>query len=137
MKIWVFWETLILKIFWIFSNCFLRRKHYVKSVQIRSLFWSVISRIRTEYGEIRSIWILFTQWNIYNAYTKTLISIYDHQKAKGFMTFLIPTLLPKLLFKSIINVTITFTNFNNITNSFSRLWMILWLWIWSYKASVV
>ena len=29
--------------------------HYVKSVQIRSLFWSVFSRIRTEYGEIRSI----------------------------------------------------------------------------------
>ena len=29
--------------------------HCVKSVQIRSLFWSVFSRIRTEYGEIQSI----------------------------------------------------------------------------------
>ena len=29
--------------------------HYVKCVQIRSYFWSVFSRIRTEYGEIRSI----------------------------------------------------------------------------------
>ena len=29
--------------------------HYVKSVQIRSFFWSLFSRIRTEYGEIRSI----------------------------------------------------------------------------------
>ena len=29
--------------------------HYVKSVQIRSFFWSVFSCIRTEYGEIRSI----------------------------------------------------------------------------------
>ena len=29
--------------------------HCVKSVQIRSFFWSVFSHIRTEYGEIRSI----------------------------------------------------------------------------------
>ena len=29
--------------------------HCVKSVQIRSFFWSVFSLIRTEYGEIRSI----------------------------------------------------------------------------------
>ena len=29
--------------------------HYVKSVQIRSNFWSVFSYIPTEYGEIRSI----------------------------------------------------------------------------------
>ena len=29
--------------------------HCVKSVQIRSFFWSVFSRIRTEYREIRSI----------------------------------------------------------------------------------
>ena len=29
--------------------------HCVKSVQIRSFFWSVFSRIRTEYGNIRSI----------------------------------------------------------------------------------
>ena len=54
--------------------------HCVKSIQIRSFFWSLFSRIRTEYGEIRSIipytvrvrenmdqkklriWTLFTQW---------------------------------------------------------------------------
>ena len=29
--------------------------HCMKSVQIRCIFWSVFSRIRTEYGEIRSI----------------------------------------------------------------------------------
>ena len=29
--------------------------HCVKSVQIRSFFWSIFSRIRTEYGEIRNI----------------------------------------------------------------------------------
>ena len=45
----------------------------VKSVQIRSWFWSEFSRIRTEYGEILCIspypvrkklriWTLFTQW---------------------------------------------------------------------------
>ena len=54
--------------------------HCVISVQIRSFFWSVFSRIRTEYGEILRIspysvrmqentdqkklriWTLFTQW---------------------------------------------------------------------------
>ena len=30
-------------------------QHYVKSVWIRSFFWSVFSRIRTEYREIQSI----------------------------------------------------------------------------------
>ena len=29
--------------------------HCVKSVQIRSFFWSLFSRIWTEYGEIRSV----------------------------------------------------------------------------------
>ena len=55
--------------------------HCVKSVQIRSFFWSVFSRIRTEYEEILRIspysvrmrentdqkklriWTLFTQWD--------------------------------------------------------------------------
>ena len=36
--------------------------HCMKSVQIQNLFWPVYSRIRTEYGEILSIWTLFTQW---------------------------------------------------------------------------
>ena len=35
--------------------------HCVKSVQIRSFFWSVFSRIRTEYREILRIWTLFRQ----------------------------------------------------------------------------
>ena len=30
-------------------------RHCVKCIQIRSFFWSVFYRIRTEYGEIRSI----------------------------------------------------------------------------------
>ena len=32
-------------------------QHRVKSVQIRSFFWFVFSRIRTEYGEIQSIYL--------------------------------------------------------------------------------
>ena len=32
-----------------------KRLHCMESVQIGSFFWSVISRIRTEYGEIRSM----------------------------------------------------------------------------------
>ena len=61
-------------------NDILLNVHCVKSVQIRSFLWSVFSRIRTEYGELRSIspysvqmrentdqknlriWTLFTQW---------------------------------------------------------------------------
>ena len=44
------------------DKIFLETGHCVsQSVQIRSFFWSVFSRIRTEYGEIRSIWIIFTQ----------------------------------------------------------------------------
>ena len=35
--------------------------HCMKSVQIRSFFWSVFSRIRTEYREILRIWTLFRQ----------------------------------------------------------------------------
>ena len=36
-------------------NSQLHDPHCVKSVQIRSFFWAVVSRIRTEYREIRSI----------------------------------------------------------------------------------
>ena len=32
-----------------------KRNHCLKSVQIQSFFWSLFSRIWTEYGEIRSI----------------------------------------------------------------------------------
>ena len=64
----------------VFFSVTLTAIHCVKSIQIRSFFWSVFSRIRTEYGEIRSIipytvrvrentdqkklriWTLFTQW---------------------------------------------------------------------------
>ena len=63
-------------------DCF--RWHCVKSVQIRSFFWSVFSCIRTEYGDWRSkspysvqiqenadqkkfrIWTLFTQCDLVN-----------------------------------------------------------------------
>ena len=58
----------------------MRKNHCLKSVQIRSFFWSVFSRIWTEYEDLRSnsqysvrirdntdqkklrIWTLFTQW---------------------------------------------------------------------------
>ena len=33
----------------------MKKDHCVKSVQTQGFFWSVFSRIRTEYGEIRSI----------------------------------------------------------------------------------
>ena len=45
--------------------------HCVKSVQIRSFFWSVFSRIRTEYGEILRIWTLRI-WTPYSVYTDIL-----------------------------------------------------------------
>ena len=35
-------------------NAFQVNKHSVKSVQIRSFFWSVLSRVRTEYEDLRS-----------------------------------------------------------------------------------
>ena len=38
-----------------------KKFHCVKSAQIRSFFWPVFSRIRTEYGEILRIWTLFTK----------------------------------------------------------------------------
>ena len=58
-----------LKIVWVVKiSCFMQEQtgvnvrwllfrglfHCVKSVQIRSFFWSVFSRIRTEYGEIQT-----------------------------------------------------------------------------------
>ena len=48
------------RIFFFFFHLFTfpliyRSLYCVKSVQIRSYFWSVFPRIRTEYGEIRSI----------------------------------------------------------------------------------
>ena len=38
-------------------SCFLNctNRHCVKSVQMQSFFWSVFSRIRTEYGDLRRI----------------------------------------------------------------------------------
>ena len=36
-----------------FFSCCLDSSHCVKSVQIRSFFWTVFSRIRTEYGDLR------------------------------------------------------------------------------------
>ena len=46
--------TLWLMLSWYFSASF-EACRCVKCVQIRSFFWSLFSRIRTEYGEIRSI----------------------------------------------------------------------------------
>ena len=83
ISLWCFWEVASKKShFFQFLKCSLQRyyMHCVKSVQIRSIFWSMFSRIRTEYGEILRIspysvrmrkdtdqkkiriWILFTQW---------------------------------------------------------------------------
>ena len=61
--------------------------HCVKSFQIQSFFWSVFSRIRTEYGEIQCflfspntgkcrpekkilVWTLLTEWYIHTNYSK-------------------------------------------------------------------
>ena len=42
---------------WCYKAC-------VRSVQLRSFFWSVFSCIRIEYGDLLfSLWTLFTQWN--------------------------------------------------------------------------
>ena len=86
-------------------------KQCVKSVQIRSNFWSVFSRIWTEYGEIRSfspysvrmrentdqkllrIWMLFTQWkkplNISFSSNKFRVNIYRLLKALKVLWMLI------------------------------------------------
>ena len=68
---------LLFLLIWVWN---IKEMHWVKSVQIRSFFSSVFSRIRTEYGEIWSIsrysvrkwenmdqkklriWTYFTQW---------------------------------------------------------------------------
>ena len=62
------------------------RSHCVKSVQIRSFFWSVFSRIRTEYGEtlihLVRTWILlkisfFCYWKsvlLKNSFIKVCVS---------------------------------------------------------------
>ena len=60
-------------------------KHSVKGVQIRSFFWSVFSRIRTEYGEIRSIWTLFTKWTSLDKNTRNVEISF---KKKFFQNFL-------------------------------------------------
>ena len=70
---------------YVFHNT-LHTEHCVKSVQIRSFFWSLYSRIRTEYGEILRIssysirmreyrdqkklriWTHFTQWKQLKGY---------------------------------------------------------------------
>ena len=44
------WNSAIEKVVFTFEAM-----HCVKSVQIRSIFWSVFSKIRTEYGEILRI----------------------------------------------------------------------------------
>ena len=44
------WRWLKFYFFQIINNNY--NSHCVKSIQIRSFFWSVFSRIRTEYGEI-------------------------------------------------------------------------------------
>ena len=46
--------------------------HYVKSFQMRSFFWSVFSRIRTEYGEMQSIF----------AYSVRMRENTDHKKLR-------------------------------------------------------
>ena len=82
------------KIYWKKYNL---KSHCVKSVQIRSFFWSVFSCIRIEYGEIRSIspysvwmwentdqkklriWTLFTHWLFHLMYVK--LNWIDAQKS--------------------------------------------------------
>ena len=43
-------ESLLIKILWFIISRVFWRLHCLKSVQIRSFFWSVFSCIRTEYG---------------------------------------------------------------------------------------
>ena len=49
-------NTLYISRFVIVMSAFQKQSHCVKCVQIRTFFWSVYSRIPTEYGEIRSIY---------------------------------------------------------------------------------
>ena len=67
--------------------------HFVKRVQIQSFFWSVFSRIRTEYGEILRIspysvrmwenkdqkklriWTVFTQWTLCQLFSSYFLNL--------------------------------------------------------------
>ena len=96
---WLFWKFAIIHNWWrifqlltsyrtvspifisswkvLHQNYIIRQRHCVKSVQIRSDFWSVFSRIRTEYGEntdhtLLRIWTLFSQCE-YCIYQKGII----------------------------------------------------------------
>ena len=86
-----------LKIF----NDLIENGHYVKSAQIQSFFWSVSSRIWTEYGEIRRIspysvrmrentdqeklriWTLSTQW-VASQIKFLMLFLMLHEKKKLF-----------------------------------------------------
>ena len=92
--------NLLLQISWtlsrkITSQC-LRcwRIHCVKIVQIRSYFWSVFSLIRTEYGEIRSIWTLHSDNNNYSIIVKCIWERKNFYEAKSHFFAFFWTLYP-------------------------------------------
>ena len=70
----------------IFTKKFLKNYHRKKSVQIQSFFWSVFSRIRTEYGEILRIWTLRV-WTPYSVYTDILWTLHIWTKNSLFGHF--------------------------------------------------
>ena len=83
-----------------FYGCF----HCVKSVQIRSFFWSVFSRIRTEYGEILRIygqcskhWTETHSFKWWHCLVQLLV-IKDLSKSRSFFLLNLPKYLGRNFF---------------------------------------
>ena len=90
--------------------------HCVKSVQIRSFFWSVLFHIRTEYGDLLRkspylvrirentdqkklrIWTLFTE--LFLSKKPTVVQIFHQILNRGYLLFRIPSLTAKYSLRS-------------------------------------
>ena len=109
--------------------------HYcVKCIQIRNFFWSVFSRIRTAYGEIRSIspysvrmrantdpkklriWTLFTQCRSFRIFREVAIIGGDMNFFSGVDTLILKSVnsTSELIFWQLLPHTVTEEQENNI-----------------------
>ena len=73
-------------------NDFKAKLHCVKSVQIRSIFWSVFSRIRTEYGKIRT-----RKYSVFGHFSRSAGQL---ETCMGSHSISIPLLIPRQLFRN-------------------------------------
>ena len=66
---------------------FLKFLHCLKSVQIRSIFWSVFSRIWTEYGEIRSGKIRTRKYSVFVHFSHSVSLSKTFRISQGVLNF--------------------------------------------------